>query len=179
MKRRRRKKHFISFARLATVVLIFAAVAGGFTVWKYLAPSKEQADIQEVFAVSSQDEVAIIWNGQRTDGIKGKLIEGTVYLPLDWVSNSINERFYWDEADKQMIYTFPESIRYISETDCSDDGSSLFVEDDDQVWVLADLVREYTDIRTETFTDGDANRFFLDSSPEKEDDHSYSRRCEE
>lgn len=169
MKRRRRKKHFISFARLATVVLIFAAVAGGFTVWKYLAPSKEQADIQEVFAVSSQDEVAIIWNGQRTDGIKGKLIEGTVYLPLDWVSNSINERFYWDEADKQMIYTFPESIRYISETDCSDDGSSLFVEDDDQVWVLADLVREYTDIRTETFTDGDANRFFLDSSWDTEE----------
>ena len=169
MKRRRRKKHFISFARLATVVLIFAAVAGGFTVWKYLEPSKEQADIQEVFAVSSQDEVAIIWNGQRTDGIKGKLIEGTVYLPLDWVSNSINERFYWDEADKQMIYTFPESIRYISETDCSDDGSSLFVEDDDQVWVLADLVREYTDIRTETFTDGDANRFFLDSSWDTEE----------
>lgn len=169
MKRRRRKKHFISFARLATVVLIFAAVAGGFTVWKYLAPSKEQADIQEVFAVSGQDEVAIIWNGQRTDGIKGKMIEGTVYLPQDWVSNSINERFYWDEADKQMIYTFPESIRYISETDCSDDGSSLFVEEDDQVWVLADLVQEYTDIRTETFTDGDANRFFLDSSWDTEE----------
>lgn len=169
MKRRRRKKHFISFARLATVVLIFAVVAGGFTVWKYLAPSKEQADIQEIFAVSSQDEVAIIWNGQRTDGIKGKIIGDAVYLPQDWVSNSINERFYWDEADKQLIYTFPESIRYIGETDCSENGNSLFVEEDDQVWVLADLVQEYTDIRTETFTDGDANRFFLDSSWDAEE----------
>lgn len=164
MKRRRRKTHFISFARLATVVLIFTVVAGGFVAWKYLAPSKEQADIQEIFAVSSQDEVAIIWNGQRTDGIKGKIIEDAVYLPQDWVSNSINERFYWDEADKQLIYTFPESILYIGEGDRSEDGKPLFVEADDQVWVLADLVQEHTDIRTETFADGEANRFFLDSN---------------
>ncbi|WP_432629699.1 glycosyl hydrolase family 18 protein [Brotaphodocola sp.] len=164
MKRRRRKTHFISFARLATVVLIFTVVAGGFVAWKYLAPSKEQADIQEIFAVSSQDEVAIIWNGQRTDGIKGKIIEDAVYLPQDWVSNSINERFYWDEADKQLIYTFPESILYIGEDDRSEDGKPLFVEADDQVWVLADLVQEHTDIRTETFVDGEANRFFLDSN---------------
>lgn len=164
MKRRRRKTHFISFARLATVVLIFTVVAGGFVAWKYLAPSKEQADIQEIFAVSSQDEVAIIWNGQRTDGIKGKIIEDAVYLPQDWVSNSINERFYWDEADKQLIYTFPESILYIGEDDRSEDGKPLFVEADDQVWVLADLVQEHTDIRTETFADGEANRFFLDSN---------------
>lgn len=164
MKRRRRKTHFISFARLATVVLIFTVVAGGFVAWKYLAPSKEQADIQEIFAVSSQDEVAIIWNGQRTDGIKGKIIEDAVYLPQDWVSNSINERFYWDEADKQLIYTFPESILYIGEDDRSEDGKPLFVEADDQVWVLADLVQEHTDIRTETFADGEANRLFLDSN---------------
>lgn len=171
MKRRRRKKHFISFARLAAVALIFAAAAGGAVAWKYLGPSGERADIQEVFAVS-QDEVAIIWNGQVTDGIKGKMVEDEVYLPQDWVSNSINERFYWDESDEQLIYTFPESILYMGADERSDDGKPLFIEDPkdhDQVWISAELVQEYTDIRTETFTDGEAKRIFLDSSWDAEE----------
>ena len=165
MKQRRRKKHFISFAKLAAVALIFAVV------WKYLGPSGERADIQEVFAVS-QDEVAIIWNGQVTDGIKGKMVDDEVYLPQDWVSNSINERFYWDESDEQLIYTFPESILYMGAEDRSDDGKPLFIEDRedrDQIWISAELVQEYTDIRTETFTDGEAKRIFLDSSWDAEE----------
>lgn len=176
MKRRRRKKYFISFARLTALLLIFAGVAGGAVAWKYLGPSGEQADIQEVFAVSQDDEVAIIWNGQLMDGISGKIMDDAVYLPQDWVSNSINERFYWDEADKQMIYTFPESIQYMSEEEKSEDGKPLFEESDGEVWILEELVQKYTDIRTETFTDGEAKRIFLDSSWDTEEKAVLKRK---
>lgn len=176
MKRRRRKKYFISFARLATLLLLCAAVAGGTVAWKYLGPSGEQADIKEVFAVSQDDEVAIIWNGQLMDGISGKIMDDAVYLPQDWVSNSINERFYWDEAEKQLIYTFPESILYIDEEEKSEDGKPLFEESDGDVWVLEDLVQKYTDIRTEIFTDGEAKRIFLDSSWDPEEKAVLKRK---
>ena len=41
---------------------------------------------------------------------KGIYEDGQVYLPVDWVNEHLNERFYWDEGEQLLVYALPESI---------------------------------------------------------------------
>lgn len=148
---------------LLTLVLLLCAGIG-FFVYKKYSPSKEMADPCEWFGVSG-DEVAIMWNQelQESEEAKGRYIDGQVYLPLDWVNAYLNERFYWDAADHQLIYALPDSIVYAGADSVGGSGARLFVEQEERVWILTGLVQNYTDIRTEIFTDSYAKRIFIDS----------------
>ena len=35
---------------------------------------------------------------------KGIYEDGQVYLPVDWVNEHLNERFYWDEGEQLLVY---------------------------------------------------------------------------
>ena len=47
---------------------------------------------------------------------KGIYEDGQVYLPVNWVNEHLNERFYWDEGEKLLVYALPESIVYADES---------------------------------------------------------------
>lgn len=153
-------------------VCVFGGAAAGFFLYKKYSPSKKQADRNEWFGVSG-DEVAIIWNqgrdGSVAEAAKGRQIDGEIYLPLVWVNQNVNQKFYWDEGGRQLIYTLPESIVYAKEDTLGSSGRPLFVERDGEVWLMAGLIQTYTDVRMSIFADGEAKRIFVDSdwSPEQ------------
>ncbi len=158
------KRFLVSlFTVLITIVLLAGAAAGFFLYRKY-GPSQEMADQQEWFGVSG-DEVAIILDHelQEEDGAQARYIHGQVYLPLTWVNEHLNERFYWDGANRQLIYTLPESIVYAGADTVGSSGTPLFVEQEDSVWLLSGLVLNYTDVRMESFTDDNVKRVFVDT----------------
>ena len=35
---------------------------------------------------------------------KGIYEDGQVYLPVDWVDDYVNQRFYWDDGEKLLVY---------------------------------------------------------------------------
>ena len=42
---------------------------------------------------------------------KGIYEDGQVYLPVDWDGYSYkNQRFYWDDGEKLLVYALPEEI---------------------------------------------------------------------
>ena len=90
-------------------------------------------------------------NSEREEGVKGRYIDGQVYLPVDWVDEAVNERFYWDEENSQLIYTLPDQIVYANEETMGSSGKPLLVQQDGTVWLLSSLVSAYTNVRIETF----------------------------
>lgn len=156
------KKVLISILTIVISIGIIAAAVGGFFLYRKYAPSKETADPSDWFLVSG-DEVALVLDNELDEMNTGRYIDGQSYLPLDWVNEHLNERFYWDSAQKQMIYTLPESIVYADTATLSSNGKPLIVEQDGQVWLMTGLVQTYTDIRIELFDDGDAKRVFVDT----------------
>lgn len=147
-------------------ITIFIALTGAgafyFLYQKYV-PTNEQADPSEWFGAVG-DRVAIVLNNELLEDEKGRLIDDEVYLPLKWVNQKLNQRFYWDQEEKLLIYTLPEEIIYADASTLGSSGKPLFVEQDGELWLLAGLVMNYTDIRMERFTDGDANRIFVDTT---------------
>lgn len=156
------KKVLVSILTIVISIGIIAAAVGGFFLYRKYAPSKETADPSDWFFVSG-DEVALVLDNELDEMNTGRYIDGQSYLPLDWVNDHLNERFYWDSAQKQMIYTLPESIVYADTATLSSNGKPLIVEQDDQVWLMTGLVQTYTDIRVESFDDGDVKRVFVDT----------------
>lgn len=146
---------------LATILILAAAVAGFFLYHKY-APSKDLADQSAWFGVSGE-EVAIFLDNAQEESVTGRYIDGQTYLPLTWVTENLNEKFYWDTANSQLIYTLPESIIYADAATLGSNGKPLLIQQDDQVWLMTSLITTYTDVRVEAFDGGETKRIFIDT----------------
>lgn len=144
-----------------TIFILAGAAAGFFLYYKY-APSKDLAD-QTAWFGASGDEVAVFLDNVQAESVTGRYIGGEVYLPLTWVNENINEKFYWDAAGSQLIYTLPESIVYADGSTLGSNGKPLLVQKDDQVWLMTSLITTYTDVRMEVFDSGEVKRIFVDT----------------
>ena len=95
---RRRKGHGCGITVLV-LLFIFILAGGGLGVLfarKYM-PSNELADKSRIFGIKD-GQVALILDNQVQEE-KGIYEGGQVYLPVDWVNEHLNERFYWDEGE--------------------------------------------------------------------------------
>lgn len=156
------KKALVSILTIVISICIIAAVAGGIFLYRKYAPSKETADPADWFGVSG-DEVALVLDNELDEMNTGRYIDGQSYFPLTWVNDNLNERFYWDSDQKQLIYALPDSIVYADVSTLGSNGKPLVVEQDDQVWLMTGLILTYTNIRIELFDGGDVKRAFIDT----------------
>lgn len=149
-----------------TVILMIVLVAGaaaGFILYRKYKPSTERVDQNEWYQASG-NETAVFLNNELVEGVKGRNIDGQIYLPLTWVNEAVNERFYWDEKNSQLIYTLPDQIVYADENTMGSSGKPLLVQQDGTVWLLTGLVTSYTNVRIETFDTDQVQRVFVDTS---------------
>ena len=157
-------KRFLTTVLTVILTIVLAAgAAAGFILYRKYKPSKEQVDQSEWYQASG-NESAIFLNSEREEGVKGRYIDGQVYLPVDWVDEAVNERFYWDEENSQLIYTLPDQIVYANEETMGSSGKPLLVQQDGTVWLLSSLVSAYTNVRIETFDTDGVHRIFVDTT---------------
>ena len=156
------KKILKSVCIFIAIFTILGGTAAGFFIYHKYMPVNDPIDPVEWFGVAG-DRVAIVLNNELLTDEKGRLIDGEIYLSLEWVNQQLNERFYWDQEEKELIYTLPEEIIYADASTMGSNGKPLFVEQEDKVWLLAGLVVNYTDVRIESFVDEAAKRIFIDT----------------
>lgn len=78
------------------------------------------------------------------------------------MNQHLNQRFYWDEGEKLLVYTLPESIVYADESTQGEKGP-LFKVTDQGMYLSLGLVVNYTDIRTQSFATSQIKRVFIDT----------------
>ena len=136
---------------LLLIVLILAGAAGVFLFQRY-SGSKEEADLNAYFGLNGSQEVAIIWNQELTEE-KGLLQDERCYLKLDTVHEMLNERFYVDHNEKLLLYTLPEETVQIGIGEQTADGYTAAVEQDGDVWLALDYVKQYSDFNYALYTE--------------------------
>ena len=136
-----------------------AAVFGVFAYRKYM-PTKELADKDSLYGTERDDGVLIFLNYEKQEA-EGRLIDGKVYLPLAWVNDNLNERFYHDAREHLLLYALPESIEKFGTDAAGENGGLLFVEDGEDTWLLLEEAKRHTDIRTEVFLEDGYPRVFI------------------
>ena len=125
------------------VLVILVAILGIVThvVMKYI-PSSEKMDMNEYYGEMADGEIALVIGTEKLE--ERGLVDGDrVYLPLDVVNTYLNQRYYWDSANQQILYATPSELTSASAS--SEAGDKVWVKDD-KVYLNLTYVQEYTDL---------------------------------
>ena len=147
---------------IAAIVFIFVVILFmilGKVIDK-ITPTDERQDLAIQYHVTSDEEVAIIYNNELIED-QAKLLNGIVYLSLDTVKNHINDRFYWDTNENLLRYTTSttlvsvpaESTNYTIAKDTHSSDHILVKADSETAYIAIDFVKTYSDFAYEIFTE--------------------------
>ena len=125
------------------VLVILVAILGIVThvVMKYI-PSSEKMDLNEYYGEMADGEIALVIGTENLEE-RGLVVGDRVYLPLDVVNTYLNQRYYWDSANQQILYATPSELTSVSAS--SEAGDKVWVKDD-KVYLNLTYVQEFTDL---------------------------------
>mgnify|MGYP000398389185 CR=1 FL=1 len=118
-------KKIVPVLTAVSLIILIAAGFVGFRVLERYMPTKERADLAEVYHVSG-DETAIIYNYEQQEQT-GIYENGQTYLPISWVNDHTNERFYWDSIEDLLVYALPDQIVYADAETKGSNGAPLLL----------------------------------------------------
>ena len=151
-----------SILKAFCAVFFLAVITGGvFLYWKF-GPSRERADLTSVYK-ADKNETVLYLNYEKQEAV-GISENGQTYLPMDWVSENVNSRFYWDEGEEMLVYALPEEILYADGSSVGSGGQPLILAKEDGVYVSMGLVLNYTKVRIQAFDRTDAKRVFIEDT---------------
>ena len=149
---------------LITVVLILIVlVALAFpTVYEKYSYSDERADLKAYFALSVEEEVAIVLGDELIEE-KAVLKDGVYYLDLDTIHSYFNGRFYLDNSEESkalLIYTTTEesyrvyqnSTVVTTETQEETYDYPVMLYENETCYVAIDYVKRFTEMEYEVFS---------------------------
>ena len=124
------------------LILVLAVVGVGTHFIKKYIPTKERMDLTEYYGQTGEDEMTVILG---TDIMETKAAKSgdRVYLPLDMVNTYLNQRYYWDSTNQQILYATPSELQYYP---VSESGDSEVWLKDDTVYLNLDFIKKYTDL---------------------------------
>lgn len=128
---------------IVCILILVLAVAGlGAHFIKKYIPTKERMDLTEYYGQTDETEMTVILG---TDIMESKAVKSgdRVYLPLEMVNTYLNQRYYWDSANQQILYATPSELQYYK---ASGNGDSEVWLKDDTVYLNLDFIKKYTDL---------------------------------
>lgn len=170
------KEKRIPFLIAAALIVVILAASAAWEVAKRYIPSKEPADLEQVLGVSGE-ETAVFFNEVLT-GTRGITRDGQIYLPVDWVNENLNEKFYWDDVEKLLVYTLPDTIVYADRRTMGSTGLPLILVEDDRVYLSMGLISNYTAVELQSYIDQEQpKRIYLDNRWETREIGTVRRRA--
>ena len=167
-----RKKGTI-FSKLIWIIVLVFIVFASYKVYDRYSFTKERADLSKYLGVTG-DEVAIYLNDNLQNhydaNIKYKALnnKGTVYLPISFVKAYINNRFYFAKDINKILYCIPDEIRVAGDTDIHQIGNAPYIIFKDEPYLLIDYVKDYTNIRYDSYLDEESKRVYIYTDWDKE-----------
>lgn len=99
------KKAKLVLAVIGLTLVLIGCFVGSIFIKKY-TPSKEHADLTEYFSIEADDECALIKDNELS-AEKVTIIKNEYYLPLAFVKEEIDSRFFYDDEEGKLFYTIP------------------------------------------------------------------------
>lgn len=157
---REKKRGCKGCAVTAAILVLMILLACGLALLIKYKPTNELADKRKLFGIT-EDQVALVLDNELQEA-KGIYEDSQVYLPVSWVNEALNQRFYWDSGEKLLVYALPESIVYADEASMGSNGPLIKVKKG-EAYLSLGLVMNYTDIRAEAFDTSQIKRVFIDT----------------
>ncbi|HJB88790.1 MAG TPA: glycosyl hydrolase family 18 [Candidatus Blautia excrementigallinarum] len=136
------KKQYIPVIVVCGLILLLTVIGlGAQVVMKYI-PTREHMDLTEYYGTAQEGE-AIVVLGTDIMEERAQISGDQLYLPLNLVNTYLNQRYYWDAANQQILYATPSELQYYP---ASGNGDSDVWLKDGNVYLSLPFVQKYTDL---------------------------------
>ena len=136
------KKKYMPVFVVCLLIVVLAVLGGvGHVISKYI-PTKDRMDLNEYYGQVAEGEAALILGTEKLEQ-RGIISGEEGYLPLDVVNTYLNQRYYWDAENQQILYATPSEV--ISMPASSEAGSQVWLREG-AVYLSLSYIRQYTDL---------------------------------
>lgn len=132
-------------------LLIFVVAVAGlatYVVGKYM-PTKERMDLNEYYGQMAEGEAALVIGTEKLEQ-RGLMSGDQVYLPLDVVNSYLNQRYYWDSENQQILYATPSEL---TSAPASEEGGGDVWLKDGNVYLSLPYIQKFTDMDAYVYQD--------------------------
>lgn len=160
-KRRRRRSSRLAPVLVALLLIILVGAAGIITsaIRRY-TPSDARMDLADYYQQSADHELSLILQDKIADS-KGRIEDGTAYIPYTVVTEDLDGRFYWDQETQQMLYTLPEEIleiqpessAYLLDGETVTEDYPIVRQIDGEYYIALDFLEQYMEIQGTVYED--------------------------
>ena len=136
------KKKYMPVFVVCLLIVVLAVLGGvGHVISKYI-PTKDRMDLNEYYGQVAEGEAALILGTEKLEQ-RGIISGEEGYLPLDVVNTYLNQRYYWDAENQQILYATPSEVTSMPAS--SEAGSQVWLREG-AVYLSLSYVRQYTDL---------------------------------
>ena len=95
---------------IVCLLILLVGIAGIIThlVMKY-TPTRERMDLNEYYGQVSGEEAAVVMGTEILE-TRGAVGGEQAYLPIGTVNGYLNQRYYWDADNRQVLYATPSQL---------------------------------------------------------------------
>ena len=140
--KKERKKQYTPVVIVCVLILLLLVIGlAGHFISKYI-PTSERMDLTEYYGQPGDDEEIIVLG---TDIMEERAVVSgdQTYLPLDIVTTYLNQRYYWDSSDQQILYATPSELQKYPAVETGDGDVWL---KDGSVYLSIDFIKKFTDL---------------------------------
>lgn len=136
------KKKYMPVFVVCLLIVVLAVLGGvGHVISKYI-PTKDRMDLNEYYGQVAEGETALILGTEKLEQ-RGIISGEEGYLPLDVVNTYLNQRYYWDAENQQILYATPSEVTSMPAS--SEAGSQVWLREG-AVYLSLSYIRQYTDL---------------------------------
>lgn len=158
----------VGIAVLLIVILLIVGVKMGI-IDKY-SYSDETMDMNEYYQIFQVDAVPLIL-GDETVTEQGLSRDGQYYLPMGFVKQYLNTRFYYDEKEGLVLYTTPtelyrmpvDSAEYTVGGEPQSFECAVAVVSGDAVYLSVGFLEQFANFKYEVYHEPDRMQLYLES----------------
>lgn len=125
------------------VFLLILLIAGAGLVSRYI-PTGKTMDLTEYYGQTVGEEAVLILGTEKMEQT-ALISNGISYLPLEIVNAYLNQRYYWDADNQQILYATPSLLEKYPAT--QEAGEEVWVKDG-IAYLSLELIKKYTDMDT-------------------------------
>ena len=136
------KKNYMPVVIVCVLIFLISGIGLGTLVIKRYLPTKERMNLTEYYGQVAEGETAIVLGTEILEQ-RGAISGDQAYLPIDFVNTYLNQRYYWDAQNQQVLYATPSELR--SYPASTEPGGEVWLKGD-AVYLSVAFVQAYTDI---------------------------------
>lgn len=142
----------------AVLIIIIGGAYFGMKFLEKYSYSKEYADLNEYYSLSSEEEAAIVLQDEIVEE-KALVRDGIYYFDYATVRKYFNDRFYVDNTEGLLLYTNPaDTVRteigtnvYTKEGAPVEEDFILSLYNGETLYIAADYVKQYTNMTYQAY----------------------------